>query len=85
MPNELAAAAGAKVGKLATLQTDASSLDVNDGYAAYADPYSYEIQRRQMQMLVAAMGKHSATGEAIGAKPGKVKFTVQAAASFVLE
>jgi len=82
----LATAAGAKIGKLTSLQSTTQSADTSGSYDNYGgNPYYYQMmQRRQMQM--AAGGGDGETGdEAVGMTAGKVKMTVVVNAYFGLE
>jgi uncharacterized protein YggE len=85
---QLAVAAGAKLGRLASLQSHDQSGGLNEGYSEYygGNAYLYEMQRRQYQMLQAStQGEPESAAEAHGLKPGKVKYSVRVQASFRLE
>lgn len=79
----LAQAAGATLGPLKSISSNPASDD-NSGYGMYGayDAYYY----RMMQMNIASrQASDEATPEAIGMKPGKVKYGIQVNAAFALK
>ena len=81
----LATAAGAKIVKLVSLHDNAQTAGLEDGSSAYGlNPYYGEVLGRQMQMMQASTRQGEAD-QAVGVRPGKVKFTVQVTAYFEVE
>jgi len=83
----LAAAAGAKLGKLTSLSGNAQGADMSDAYSSYGgNPYAYQMMQQQAALLSAAQGKgDAAESEAVGMSPAKVKLSVMVQAYFALE
>jgi hypothetical protein len=81
----LAAAAGAKLGKIGSLQSTVQSADTSGSYDNYGgNAYYYQMQRQQMQQAARGDGE-DAGNEAVGITPGKVKMTVVVNAYFALD